>query len=100
MGYRNWCYSNRGDEKRTTMTRAETEAAAWRIWYRMKERGKVNEVDLRANCGVGGETFNDAISALISMGQITETWPDNDKRQFELRDEEPRMMQVFPTYND
>lgn len=76
-----------------------TETACWRIWYQMKERGpRLRKDNLMANCGIEDEqVFDEAIDALTRMGMVSEWWPDNGTPQYELIEDKPRMMQVFPT---
>lgn len=71
------------------------EAACWRIWYRLKERGCCSMENLMANCGVDSETFEEAFQAMKDMGMVQRA--RTEEVLYELRVEEPRMMQVFPT---
>jgi len=71
------------------------EAACWRIWYRLKERGEATPENLMANCGIEKEVFEEAIQTLKSMGQIERT--TSEIKSYELHDENARMMQVFST---
>jgi len=71
------------------------EAACWRIWYRLKERGEATPRNLMANCGVEKEVFEEAIEALQKMGQVDRTTAEIES--YELHDENARMMQIFST---
>lgn len=71
------------------------ETACWRIWHRLDVRGELTEKDLMANCGVGSEIFEEAITALVDIGTVEET-EDGLYRAVE----NPRMMQVFPTLHN
>lgn len=75
------------------------ELACWRIWYRLSQRGACWEQDLMANCGIQESLFDEAIDGLMNIGMIEETQHSDAKDQSEygLIEDEPRMMQVFPT---
>jgi len=77
------------------MTDRTVEAACWRIWYRLKERGEATPQNLMANCGIEREAFDEAIDVLRSMGQVEQTTAEIES--YELHDETARMMQVFST---
>jgi len=74
------------------------EAAAWRIWYRLKERGEATDTSLMANCGIEREVFDMAIDSLMEF-QIEEVSHNDstDESTYGLIDENARMMQVYPT---
>lgn len=75
------------------------EAASWRIWYRLKERGECTEMNLMANCGIEKEVFDRAIDELLTMGQVEEV-DHNDKADvytYALADNDARVVQVYPT---
>jgi len=71
------------------------EAACWRIWYRLNERGEATPENLMANCGLDSATFEEAIQTLRDIGQVEPTTADIES--YELVDDTPRMMQVFST---
>jgi len=77
------------------MRDTDVEAASWRIWYRLKERGACTKENLMANCGIHSDLLGEALDGLTAMGQVEQT--EIDPPTFELYDENARMMQVFPT---
>jgi len=81
------------------MMETDIEAACWRIWYRLKERGECSYMDLIANTGIKEGLFYDAIEALESFGQVEVGERDGagNPATYRLCDEKARMMQVFPT---
>lgn len=81
------------------MTDRAIEAACWRIWYKLRERGEATRKDLQASCGIADDVFDEAIQDLRRMGQVDSTTANIES--YELQDDTPRMMQVFPTiYGD
>ena len=75
------------------------EAAAWRIWYSLQERGEVTGESLQANCGIYSDVFDATMDALMNIGQVEEVEHNDltDECVYALAADKPRMAQVFPT---
>jgi len=75
-----------------------TEAACWRIWYYLNERGACWDDSILASANIDEGLFDDAIDVLMELDVIMESEhnDDLDKSKYVCVEDNPPFFAVFP----